>query len=187
MNDDAHSDRLERLAGLLQKRNAVASEITTIIGRPEQIGHLGEFIASEIFGIRLADSAVHRGSDGVFAAGPLAGRTVNVKWYAKEESSLDIREDALPDHFLVLTGPRSKLVNSRGESRLWCIEFVFLFDAQVLLPLLKQRQVKLGVATSITRDIWNSAQIYPEQNSKQLILTPEQRMRLKLFSAEAVT
>jgi hypothetical protein len=186
MNGDPQTDKLERLAGLLKKRNAVASEITAIIRRPEQIGHLGEFIASEIFGIELAESAVHKGSDGVFRAGPLAGEAVNIKWYAKKENLLDIREDVPPNYFLVMTGPQSKVMSSRGEARLWSVESVFLFDAQDILSTLRQRKVKIGIASYLGADIWNQAQVYPEQNNKRLVLTAEQRRQLQLFSALAV-
>jgi len=132
-------NRLEHLAQLLKQRHAVTRQITDIIGRPARIGHIGEHIAAEIFEIELAESAVHKGTDGVFRSGPLEGRTVNIKWYAKRESFLYIREDALPNYYLVLTGPQTEVMTSRGEARLWCIESVYLFDAQSLLPTLHTR------------------------------------------------
>ncbi len=177
---------LERLAELLKRQNSVAQEIAAIVGRPAQIGHIGEFIASRVFGILLADSAVHKGSDGVFQEGSLAGKSVNIKWYGKKEDSLDIRPDALPDYFLVLTGPQSTTSTSKGGTRPWSVEFVFLFDARALCESLRQRRVKLGYATSITRDAWHSAQIYQAQNNRELILTAEQRRQLNLFRAESL-
>jgi hypothetical protein len=116
----------------------------------------------------------------------LAGRSVDIKWYAKKENMLDIREDALPDHFLVLTGPQTEVMTSRGEARLWCIEFVFLFDVQSLLPALRTRGIKIGIATSMTKDSWNNAEIYPAENNKALILTEDQRSKLGLFRMEAL-
>jgi len=172
---------LEHLAELIKQRNAIALQITDIIGRPAQIGHIGEHIAAEIFGIELAESVVHKGSDGVFRSGPLAGRSVNIKWYAKKENILDIREDALPDYYLVMTGPQTEVMTSRGEARLWCIEFVFLFDVQSLLPALKARGVQIGLATSVAKETWNRAKIYPAQNNKALILTGGQILQLRLF------
>jgi hypothetical protein len=49
-------------------------------------GHLGEWIASQIFDIQLEASAVTAAVDGRFRGGPLAGRSANVKWYLKKTS-----------------------------------------------------------------------------------------------------
>lgn len=104
---------LTKLAELIAEKNRVCEQITAITGRPALIGHLGEFIAAQIFDIELATSAVNRGFDGVFRSGPRAGRTVNVKWYAKKEGLLDIGPDALPECYLVLTGPKPSDAFSR--------------------------------------------------------------------------
>jgi hypothetical protein len=48
-------------------------------------GHLGEWIASQVFDIALEVSAVAEGIDGVFRSGALEGSMVNVKWYLKRE------------------------------------------------------------------------------------------------------
>ena len=48
---------LQTLAGLIRRRNEVAREITAVIQRPAQIGHIGEFIASRVFDIELEASA----------------------------------------------------------------------------------------------------------------------------------
>jgi len=89
---------LERLAGLVRTKNRIDDEIAGIIDRPAQIGHVGEYIASNIFGIKLEESAAQKGIDGRFMAGPLAGRTVNIKWYGKMEGLLDITPNHLPDY-----------------------------------------------------------------------------------------
>ncbi len=47
-------DSLKNLAALVHERNEVSARITQIIGRPALIGHLGEFIAGEIFDIEPA-------------------------------------------------------------------------------------------------------------------------------------
>jgi len=178
--------KLEDLAALLRQRNTIANQITAIIDRPAQIGHIGEFIASEIFGRGLAGSAVHKGSDGVFNSGPLRGKTVNIKWYAKKENVLDIREDALPDYYLVLTGPQTKVMTSRSEARLWSIDSVFLFEARSLIHLLRARGVMIGIATSVAKEHWEKAEIHPSQNNKVLILRDDQREMLRLFATEAL-
>ena len=57
---------LKQLADLIGKLNALEPEITALIWRPAQIGHIGEYIASRIFGIELVESAAHKAIDGSF-------------------------------------------------------------------------------------------------------------------------
>ena len=175
---------LEKLADLLGQRNQIDNQIARLIDRPAHAGHLGEFIAAEIFDIELADSAVQKGSDGHFALGNLAGKSVNVKKYSLQEGLLDIRPDALPDFFLVLTGPRGQAASSRGTTQPWTIESVFLFEAEPLFEEVSRRGLKIGVATSVRRQYWDEAQIYPTQANQTLILTPDQKRLLALFAGE---
>lgn len=108
---------LPRLAALVRQRNAIDEEIAALIGRPALPGRIGELIAAEVFDIELERSAAAAGYDGVFRSGHLAGATVNVKFYPKREGLLDIPE-AVPDYFLVLTGPRSAAAaSSVGTTR----------------------------------------------------------------------
>lgn len=90
-------EKLKELAELLRKRNEIDSAISSVIGRPAMSGHLGEFIAARIFDIHLAESATNKGTDGQFKNGPLAGKSVNIKLYGKQEGLLDINPAALPD------------------------------------------------------------------------------------------
>jgi hypothetical protein len=106
---------LTRLSDLIRRRNILEREITDLVGRPAQIDHLGEYIASRIFPIVLEESASQRGVDGRFSAGPLTGRTVNIKWYPLREWGLDITANALPDYYLVFTGPKATSMTSRGH------------------------------------------------------------------------
>lgn len=124
---------LPRLAELVRTRNAVDAEIAAVVGRPALIGHVGEYIAANIFGIELEGSAARKAIDGRFASGPLSGATVNIKWYAKQEGLLDLTPDSLPDYYLVLAGPRQPAASSRGTHRPWLIQSVFLFDANDLI------------------------------------------------------
>lgn len=50
-----HQDRSERkrMGRLVAIRNAVDEEIAAVAGRPAEKGHLGEWIASRIFGVDL--------------------------------------------------------------------------------------------------------------------------------------
>ncbi len=173
---------LPRLAELLKEKHVIDEKIAQVVGRPAQIGHVGEYIASAIFDIVLERSAVAKGIDGRFVTGLLAGRSVNVKWYAKLESLLDLTPAHLPDEYLVLTGPRSAALSSRGTHRPWLIHFVFLFDAHEIVNTLASRGSKLGVASSMPRRCWDEAEIYPTQNNRRLLLTDEQRAMLRLFA-----
>jgi hypothetical protein len=55
---------VEKLAQLIHERNRISEEIARIIGRPALSGHIGEYIASKIFNIRLEESAISKGIDG---------------------------------------------------------------------------------------------------------------------------
>ncbi len=172
---------LQRLASIIKRRNAIDDEIAEIIDRPAHPGHLGEYVAARIFGIRLTESAVTKAIDGHFTDGRLAGKSVNIKKYSTNVGVLDIRPDAVPDYYLVLTGPRSALASSRSTTQPWAIESAFLFDGPALVRRLSERGVKIGVATSVRRHFWDEAEIYPSPNNPTFPLTAEQRAMIALF------
>jgi hypothetical protein len=179
--DEATRQELIGLAQLLRERNDVAERISNLIHRPAQIGHVGEFIASRIFNIQLESAANAKAIDGTFQEGALVGKTVNVKFYAKLESLLDIRAAKPPDYFLVFTGPKATTMTSRGEARLWHIESVFLFDGHCLQQELIKRGVKLCEATSIRNHQWHAAEIYPQPRNPLFVLSENQKQVLRLF------
>lgn len=123
---------MSRIAELLRARNAIDAEIASIIGRPMTSGHLGEWIAARIFDIELEPSATATAIDGRFRSGELAGRTVNSKWYLKREGLLDMSSAPALDFYLVLAGPASAAASSRGSTRPWSVDVVYLFDAYQL-------------------------------------------------------
>ena len=174
-------DDLLQLSKLIKTRNQLEEEITAIIGRPALIGHIGEYIASKIFAIDLEESASQKSIDGHFTMDPLRGYSVNIKWYGKYESILDITPDALPDFYLVLTGAKSSAMSSRGQTRPWLIKSVYLFDAPELFAALRKRGVKIGIATSVRQQHWQEAEIYPGQRNDRLLLSDGQRRLLALF------
>ena len=178
-----HED-LVRLAALVRARNSLEVEITTLTSRPAALGHIGEYIASRIFNIALEDSASHKALDGRFTDGPIKGHSVNIKWYARREGVLDITPNSLPDYYLVLAGPRSAATTSRGRTRPWVIESVFLFGSGPLTRHLQERGVKLGVASSVAHSLWDQAEVFPSQTSTDFILSPQQRDHLALFQPE---
>lgn len=172
---------LTALAGLLAARNDLDREIGRLIDRPMTAGHLGEFIASRVFGIELEQSASVRALDGRFGPGPLEGRTVNVKWYLKREGLLDLTPSDELDHYLVLTGPASAAASSRGHVRPWVIANVYLFNARALRQDLLARGRRVGVASSVRASEWAAAEAFPREHPL-LPLTDAQRRALALFA-----
>lgn len=174
---------LEQLSKVIRLKNVADDEIAGIIGRPALIGHTGEYVAAKVFNMELEQNAAHKAIDGHFTDGILDGKTVNIKWYAKQEGVLDISPEAPPpDFYLVMTGSKAPAASSSGMTRPWLISQVFLFDARELLRILKSRGVKVGIATSICREYWEGAEIYPTSHTKQLILSDRQREMLALFA-----
>jgi hypothetical protein len=145
-------------------------------------GHLGEWIASRIFGIVLEESAATEGFDGRFHSGPLQGCTVNIKWYMKRTGLLDTTAFPGLDYYLVLTGPPSPSGSSRGISRPWCIQAVFLFEARQLNAEQAARGVRSGIASSVIRQRWDAAELYPQARNRLLTATPEQVQMLRLLA-----
>jgi hypothetical protein len=174
-------DELKRLAGFIKERNQIHSLISSIIGRPATTGHLGEFIASKIFDIRLEESASAKGIDGYFIEGPLSGKSVNIKWYGKQDGLLAINPEAVPGFYLVFTGPKSSAMSSRGQIRPWVIERVYLFDGPKLIDILRSRGIKFSVATSVRQHLWKEAEIYPSSNNIAFEISNNQRKMLEYF------
>ena len=172
---------LTKLAALIKEKNAVDNEIAKIINRPAQVGHAGEYIAASIFDITLHSSATQKGSDGFFNSGNLRGYSVNVKWYPKHESLLDLNLKYFPDYYLILAGPKIPAASSRGVTRPWVIDYVFLFEAQPLFDKLRSRKVQIGVAASLASEIWSGGEIYPNQRNNLLTVTNVQRTQLSYF------
>ena len=171
------------MASLLAKRNAIDEKIAALIDHPAIRGHVGEWIAQEIFGVTLEESAVQKGFDGRFADGPLAGQTVNVKWYGKREGLLDINPDGVPDYYLVMTGPKAGAMTSRGQTRPLMITEVFLFDAPALVEQFRVQKRRLGVAAYVRQHEWEAARVYPKAAPRVgLTLTDAQREALKLLA-----
>jgi Family of unknown function (DUF6998) len=174
------NEELTELARLIRIKNSIDGRIAKIVGRPALIGHVGEYMAARIFGIELHRSASARGSDGVFKTGPLTGKTVNIKWYTTSDNLLDLSPSGGADYYLVLAGPSTQGVSSRGTERPWMIDSVYLFESSDLMDKLRVREVKIGIATSVRNEVWEAAEIYPR--SKGILqLNEEQRKLLELF------
>jgi hypothetical protein len=155
-----------RMSGLLRQRNAINAEIAAVILRPMTSGHLGEWIASMVFDIDLEPSATAKAVDGRFRSGQLAGRTVNLKWYLKREGLLDMTSSPALDFYLVLAGPAVPAASSRGSTRPWTVEAVYLFDARQIRDEQEVRGVKQAVASSVLKSQWDAAEIYPRAGAR---------------------
>ena len=168
---------LEQLAELVRAKNEADLSIARLLGRPALSGNIGEFVAARVFGVDLMPSGSHAGYDGVFSAPPLAGQTVNIKTYSRNEWILDIGKHPC-DYYLVLTGPP-------GQTRVrpWVIESVYLFDSRRLIPQLQHLGIKIGVATSVRKQYWETSRIFPARQGSPLDLTDDQVAALRLFSA----
>ena len=178
---EAERAQLDALAGLLRVRNALDAEIVRIIGRPASTGNLGEFIAARIFDIHLAVSGVNPGHDGYFASGPLEGKTVNIKLYSRDDATLDISTHP-SDFYLVLRGPR--LHKAAGPRALpFRIDSIYLFESLSLRGMLAEAGVRVGVATSVRRAVWDTARIYPDAPGAPLALTDAQIAMIVAFGA----
>lgn len=174
---------LEKLSELLKKRNALDLQISKIIRRPAEKGHIGEYIAFNVFDIEPHNSATQKGSDGFFRKGSLSGKQVNIKFYAKREGILDVNTtDSPPDYYLVLTGPKGPAASSRDSVRPWIIESVYLFNHHDLIEKLRMKGLHIGIATSVSKKYWFDAEVYPTNNNKVLMLSDEQKKILALFS-----
>ena len=174
--------KLEKLADLISERNRISKTISELIGRPALPRHIGEYIASKIFHIELEESATSKGIDGRFTEGPLKGKTVNIKLYGKREGFLDISLGNIADYYLVLTGPKSEPTSSRETSRPLVISNAYLFNMGELLKELRQRKVKIGIATSVASRYWQGAEIYPSNTNRTISITEWQTDQLGLFS-----
>jgi hypothetical protein len=176
---------LQQLAGLLAIRNQVATQITATTGRPALLGHLGAYIAAQVFDIALEASAANEAFDGRFKSRPFAGKAVDVSWYPRRENLIDLRADDPPDHYLVRSEPRGPAASARGDDRPWLIEAVHLFVARTLLDCLKRRGAKIGIAASVASDSWGPSQWHPTTSPGLPELTQEQGDALCLFSLAA--
>jgi len=157
------------VAQLVRERNEIDGEITRIINRPSVAGHLGEWLASQLFDIDLEPPDSAEAYDGRFASGPLATRSVNIEWISKRDEDLALASARPIDFRLVFAGPRALALTMRGISRPVRINACYLFDT---------RGLEAGQATP---GEWDAAEIFPRRNNSQLAIDPEAHALLALF------
>ena len=177
-------DAIIKLTDLIKQRNNIEQDIAAITNRPAMLGHTGEYIASKIFNIRLQESASHKGIDGYFTDGNLTRKSVNIKWYTRQQGLLDITPDYLPDYYLVLSGAKVNASSSKGTVCPWEIYHVYFFDAVELVGKLMESGVKVGIATSVKKESWDKAEIFPAQKNISLVLSDNQKHLLSLFQVK---
>lgn len=185
------ADALQRLAALIVERNALDARIAAVIGRPALPGHIGEWLAAEVFDIELAASASRKAIDGRFRGAPQPGASVNIKLYGKREGILDLSEHDPPDFYLVLTGPLSQAVDSRGAHRPLRVDAIYLFKTEPFLAEIRARAAargrvaRVGTATSVRKELWERAEVYPDPTNASLGLSSEQTAALAMFASGA--
>ena len=177
-------EKLKELSGLIKQWNVIEVKISGLIGHPGTIANIGEYIAEQVFSVELEKSKTQRGYDGKFTKGALRGRTVNIKIAREREGYIDWRDDALPEYFLIITGPkRTKRAN---PARPIHITNVYLFEVDSTRRILRKRGVKppkgKRVQASVIDELWTKAEIYPNQVCKELRVSPAQRAQLSLFN-----
>jgi hypothetical protein len=59
---------------------------------------------------------------------------------------------------------------------------VHLFKTEDLVVTLKSAGVGIGIATSVRKAMWESAEVYPVARSASLVVTEDQRRLLGLFA-----
>ncbi len=162
---DVSSTNLAELAELIRKRNEIEGRISKIIDRPAEKGHIFEYIASQLFPIKLNKSASKGGYDGIFTDGDLNGKKVDIKYYAINQHLIDLNPEVDRDtYLLIFTGPYQPASSSKGKARPLRIDRIYLFNEKELCDQLFNR-VKIGVATSVKPEYWNGKEIYPENQS----------------------
>ena len=63
------------------------------------------------------------------------------------------------------------------------IASVHLFESSSLIKALKERGVKVGVATSVAKHLWDAEELHPEQSNNHLKLSNEQIQKISLFQS----
>ena len=177
---------LTHLADLIRIRNFVNSSVSKIIRGPAESGRIAEYVASQIFDIKLAEIFVEKAIDGYFEpSSPLAGQSVNVKFRSSSSRRLNLIDSGdlahHPRYYLAFRGPT--IPKSLGHEKMlpFVIEVVYLFSAPDLIAAMQaEGEIKFGPA--IKKQYWDRAKIYPQQVNEDLILTDEQRAALALFA-----
>jgi hypothetical protein len=91
----------------------------------------------------------------------------------------DISEDVYP---LIFTERYKAASSSKDGERPFCISNAYLFNEWKLCSALREKGIKVGVATSVRKEHWYEREIYPENKMVyNLELTPE---LVELFSSE---
>ncbi len=164
-------DAVAHLADLLRERNHIDEQIAG-----------GEWISEQTLGVKLHDSAIHPASDGHFTQPPFAGRTVQVKTYLTRTNVLDMNKPGQPqpDYYLAITGPKSSSGTSRGCTHPFVLREVFLFETAPLVQRLEGRVKNIGTSTSVRKQEWEDARIYP-------VIGEAGRMQLLPDQVEALT
>ncbi|MEP0814315.1 MAG: hypothetical protein HRF49_06585 [bacterium] len=159
------------LADLLEQRHIIEKSISDIIRGPAYKVNVAEYLAIRVFDIQAAGRGHPGGMEGWFASGPLSGRSVKVKAFARNEYYLDIPAAHAPEYYLVFIHGGALLVST-----------LYLINIGNLLKDLQKRGALIGGATNLPRSFWDDSELFPRQISRELILSPEQHHMLSIFA-----
>ena len=151
------------LSELIKQRNCIDHKISNIIEWPAEKGHIAEWIASQIFSITLNESKNKKGYDGIFNSPDLNGKKVDVKYSPFNEHLINLNPNVGEDIYLmVLTGPYKSASKAKHTYRPFCISNIYLFNEIDLCRTLTKKEVAVGTASSVKKELWDKAEIYPE-------------------------
>jgi hypothetical protein len=77
-------------------------------------------------------------------------------------------------------------MTSRGRARPWIIEAIFLFDAQEVSSQLETQGVRIGIASSVRKRLWEQAEIFPNHRYAKFIVSEEQEKQLSTLPVESL-
>lgn len=106
-----------------------------------------------------------------------------MKFHSVNEHLINLSKKASEDvYLLVFTGAYEPASSSRGKNRPFRITNAYLFHEKKLCDDLKKQKRKVGVGTSLKREYWNKAEIYPENKVNRNI--GMKREFLEMFELE---
>ena len=181
-------DNLNSLAKLIKNRNLIDKEISKIIDRPAEKGHIAEFIAFKVFPIKMHENKSTKDFDGFFTDGDLKGKKVDIKYHSVNEYLLNLNSNVEYDVFLlVFTGPYKPAASSKGQTRPFCISNVYLFNEMKLCEELRGERVKVGVAASVKKEHWDNSEVFPNNRANVDLKMNDDLIRLFLCKISELT
>ena len=112
----------------------------------------------------------------------LADTAIALGWAPRDAEGIDRDLGLSGTSAAHRAGFRELAGSSRGSTRPWCIQAVYLFEARQLRSEQIARGVRRGVASSVIKQQWEAAEIYPSASNPGLPVTSQQAEQLRLFA-----